>query len=312
MDRAAAPLAECGAPAGGQAFWITASDGIRLRVAHWPGPRPANRHVLILPGRTEYIEKYGQVVADLAAAGWGALVIDWRGQGLAERLAPDRFLGHVGDFADYQRDLDAALKLADSIAPGPLPWIAHSMGGCIGLRALMDGKPAAAVAFSAPMWGLANPAPIRAFLRTLSALTAPLGLDAGYAPTTGPRFGLPGMAFEANNLTTDRAQFDRMKAQITDNTDLSLGGPSLRWMGRALAEMAVLATHPSPTTPMLVGLGGDEAIVSPQAIRDRAARWPGSHLAEYPTAKHELLMEVPATRSDFLARTLALFDRSTA
>ena len=280
MDRPPAPLAECGAPAGGQAWWITASDGIRLRVAYWPGPKT----LLILPGRTEYIEKYGQVVADLAAAGWGALVIDWRGQGLSERLAPDRFMGHIGDFADYQRDLEALLALAATIAPGPLPWIAHSMGGCIALRALISGETPPAVAFSAPMWGLANPAALRAAIAGMARLTGWFGRDAGYAPTTGPQFGLPGMTFEHNNLTTDRAQFDRMKAQITDNADLSLGGPSLRWMGKALAEMAALAATPSPQTPMLVGLGSDEAIVAPDAIRTRAARWPGSELVDYPTA----------------------------
>ena len=37
--------------------------------------------MLILPGRTEYVEKFGLVVSDLAATGRGALVVDWRGQG---------------------------------------------------------------------------------------------------------------------------------------------------------------------------------------------------------------------------------------
>ena len=308
---APAPLAPCGAPEGGQAWWVQASDGTRLRLAHWPSPdRIRPRSVLILPGRTEYIEKYGLVVADLAAAGWGALVVDWRGQGLSDRLLPDPARGHVGRFGDYQRDLGAFLAAARDLGLRDMPWLAHSMGGCIALRGLMLGATPRSVAFSAPMWGLANPAPIRAFLRTLSALTAPLGLDTGYAPTTGPRFGLPGMSFESNNLTTDRAQFDRMKRQITDDPALSLGGPSLRWMAEALSEMAALAALPSPDVPMLVGLGGAESIVSPQAIRDRAARWPRGDLAFYPGAKHELTMERPDVRSDFLKRVLAHFDQN--
>lgn len=295
-----APLGDCGAPSGGRALWLRASDGVRLRVAVWEGERP----VLILPGRTEYIEKYGLVVADLAAAGRGAVVVDWRGQGLADRALRDPAKGHVERFAEYQRDLDAVLG-AGLLPPGA-PWLAHSMGGCIALRGLMRGLPCSAVALSAPMLGLAQPRALTTALELMAALGGPLGADTGYAPTTGPTFGLPSMTFEINNLTHDPAQFARMKAQISADPRLSLGGPTLRWMAAALAEMRALAAMPSPRVPALFGLGADEAIVSPQAIRERVARWPGAALAEYP-AKHELLMERPATRDDFLRRALALF-----
>lgn len=304
MTLAAAPLAPCGAPDTGHACWVVAADGTRLRLAHWPG----DRHVLILPGRTEYIEKYGLVVDDLAKAGWGALVVDWRGQGLSDRLAPDPLMGHVGRFSDYQHDLDALLDAAATLAPGPLPWLLHSMGGCIGLRGLMRGKRPPAVAFSAPMLGLAQPAFLTSALHALATALQPLGLDARYAPTTGPAYGLPGMTFADNTLTTDEAQFDRMKAQVTADPSLALGGPSLRWMGQAIAEMRALAALPSPTIPALFGLGGDEAIVSARAIRDRVARWPGAELIAYPGARHELTMERPEVRGDILRRALTLFE----
>ncbi|MCB1391316.1 MAG: alpha/beta hydrolase [Rhodobacteraceae bacterium] len=307
-EAATAPLGACGAPDGGRAFWLRTEDGVQIRAAHWPGPRTA----LVLPGRTEHIEKYGLVVRDLVAAGWGALVVDWRGQGLSDRALPDPLKGHVGDFDEYQRDLDALLAAARTLAPGPMPWLSHSMGGCIALRGLLRGLPAQATAFSAPMLGLAQaPGQVRA-LGFVAALARPLGADKGYAPTTSAEFGLPSMTFEANNLTTDRAQFDRMKAQIVADPRLSLGGPSLRWMGAALREMAALAPLPSPTLPALFGLGGNEGIVSAAGVTDRAARWPGADLAQYPGARHELLMERPEVRSDFLARTLSLFESAGA
>lgn len=300
-----APLGACDAPGGGRAFWLSAADGARLRVAHWPG----DRCVLVLPGRTEAIEKYGLVVADLAAAGWGALVVDWRGQGLSPRLTTDPLRGHVARFADFQADLDAVLAAAETLAPGPMPWLAHSMGGCIALRGAMRGLGPKAVAFSAPMLGLAQPPHLLTLVRLAGAMAQPLGLDRGYAPTTGPAFGLPGMGFEGNNLTADRAQFDRMKAQIAAEPKLALGGPSLRWMAAALDEMGDLAARPSPgAMPALFGLGTEDAIVSVAAIRARAARWPGAALAEYPGARHEILMERPAVRDDFLRRAIALFD----
>ena len=55
-------------PSGGQAFWLTAEDGVRLRAAIWPGGSKGT--VFLLPGRTEYIEKYGRAAGDLAARGF--------------------------------------------------------------------------------------------------------------------------------------------------------------------------------------------------------------------------------------------------
>lgn len=314
--RAQAPLAACDGPRDGRAFWITASDGVRLRLAHWPAPQPGAGHVLILPGRTEQIEKYGLVAADLARGGWGALVVDWRGQGLSARGHPDALCGHVGDFAEYQRDLDAVRAAAADLAPGPLPWLAHSMGGCIALRGLIRaqarGDLPPAVAFSAPMLGLPHPPLNLGLLRLAAALGRPFGADRRYAPTTGPAYGLPAMGFEGNPLTTDRAQFDRMRQILLDDARLTIAGPSLRWMAAALAEMQALARLPSPPLPALFGLGGDEGIVAPAPLRARAAAWPGAELALYPGARHELLMERPGVRDDFLARALGLFDRTTA
>ena len=196
MSLPAAPLSECGAPEGGRAFWVTAADGVKTRLAFWPAPEGGKGHAMILPGRTEYIEKYGLVVADLARSGWGAVVVDWRGQGLADRAFADGLLGHVGSFAEFQLDLEAILTAADMLAPGPKPWLAHSMGGCIALRGLMRSLTPPAVAFSAPMLGLANdPGQLKA-LKLVSALARPFGLDRRYAPTTGPSFGIATMAFE--------------------------------------------------------------------------------------------------------------------
>ncbi|MCC5971100.1 MAG: alpha/beta hydrolase [Pararhodobacter sp.] len=303
-----APLLGTEGPEGGRAFWLRATDGVRLRAAYWPGSRGT---VLVLPGRTEYIEKYALVITDLAQAGWGALVIDWRGQGLSDRLSGDAALGHVARFSDYQLDLAALRRAAEALsAPAPMPVLAHSMGGCIALRALVDGLQAPAAAFSAPMWGLPLDRLMRLGIRTMALMTRPLGRDTAYLPTTGPVYGLPSMVFDDNPLTRDRAQFERMQGQIRAHSELVLGGPSLRWGGAALAEMAALARLPTPDLPALIGLGGNERIVCPAAIRAQAARWSQAELVDYPGAEHELMMEVPITRDDFLSRTLALLDRA--
>lgn len=303
-----APLMACGAPRSGRTFWRKADDGVRLRMGFWPG---SAGHVLILPGRTEWIEKFGLVVADLARAGWGALVIDWRGQGLSERLADDPLLGHVRDFADYQLDLAAAIEAAEELGCAPMPMLGHSMGGCIALRALVDGWQPPAVAMSAPMLGLPQNAALRAGVAAMARLSRPLGRDTEYVPGTGPDFGLRGLPFDLNDLTRDAVQFARMQAQLVAEPRLGLGGPSLRWTGAALAEMAALRRLPSPDVPALIGIAGNERVVSNDAIRERLAGWPTAEAAEYPGAEHELMMERPEVRGDFIARVLALFERAT-
>jgi lysophospholipase len=120
------------APPGATCVWLQAGAA-RIRVAWWKAGDKGT--VLLLPGRTECVEKYGRAAGDLVARGFSVITIDWRGQGLADRALPDRREGHVGDFSEDQQDLDA--MLAEATRAGlPQPWfmLAHSMGGCIGLR----------------------------------------------------------------------------------------------------------------------------------------------------------------------------------
>ena len=85
-------------PAGASGHWVQTQDGLRLRLGVWRNG--AKGTVLIFPGRTEYIEKYGGAAAALAKAGYTSLAIDWRGQGLSDRLLPNRLIGHVCRFSD--------------------------------------------------------------------------------------------------------------------------------------------------------------------------------------------------------------------
>ena len=87
--------------------------------------------VLLFPGRTEYLEKYGPAAQELAARGFATLTIDWRGQGLSGREVADPVKGHFHSFDDPVNDLATALKLLSARLPRPHIGLAHSMGGCI-------------------------------------------------------------------------------------------------------------------------------------------------------------------------------------
>ncbi len=294
------------APAPARVGWVRASDGVRLRVGLWrAGPMGI---VALFPGRTEVIEKYGRVIRDLVGAGYGVALMDWRGQGLSDRLAPDALLGDVPDFQHFQRDVAELDRILRTYAPdAPRFVLAHSMGGAIALRALMRGFEAQAAAFSAPMWGLPVSPLIARALGYGQKLLGLRGLDLRPVPGAGIEFRLWENPFDNNDLTRDRPSYDWMQAQVLARPELRLGAPSLRWLGAALREVALLADLPSPQLPAYCGLGTGERVVSGTAIAARMAHWPRGEIDLFTDALHEILMEKPQHRDRFLARALALF-----
>lgn len=293
----------------GESRWLTARDGLRLRAVFWPDPG-ATGTVFVLPGRTEYAEKYSLLAAELQELGLASLAIDWRGQGLADRVHCDDGAGHVDDFTDYQMDLDAVIAEAKRMDL-PRPWVmlGHSMGGCIGLRTLMGGHPFDGVVFSAPMWGINISPALRPLATGVAALSRRFQFSHFYAPGQVGESQFFRTNFDKNGLTTDRTMWEWMRTQVATHPELALGGPSLHWLDEALNETRALHAMPSPELPALVLLGGNEAIVAPDRIHERVARWPGAELVQVPGMKHEMLMEGAQIRGP-LTRRIADFTKA--
>lgn len=314
MDQAPYHADVADGPAGARAVWLRTADARRLRMGVF-ARTPARGTVLILPGRTEYIEKYARLAADLGERGYAAAAIDWRGQGLSDRQLPGRpMVGHVRRFTNYQFDLAAMTEAAANLRL-PRPWymLAHSMGGAIGLRALCEGLGLAAAAFSAPMWDILLPPPAGRLRATLVAGAARLvGVANLPVPGTSRRNYLADTAFDNNALTSDRETWEWMRSQITRHPELALGGPSLLWLSEALLEVARLRAMPSPDVPCLTVIGTQETIVDPAAIRGRMGRWPRGSLSVYEGARHEIPMETPIFRARFLDEVDALFGQYRA
>ena len=294
-------------PDGGVAHWITAADGVRIRVGHWP-MADAKGTVLIFPGRTEFLEKYGDAARELQARGYASVAIDWRGQGLADRLIPERRLGHVGTFADYQKDVNAVMAhIAALDLPRPFYLIGHSMGGCIGLRSLHEGLDVKAAMFSAPMWGLGLAAWLRPLAVTMPALAVRFGKGAMLAPGQTLETYVLREDFDLNTLTNDRPMWDRMLEQVTRHPDLALGGPTLHWLHQATREMDALHELPSPDYPCVTFLGTNESIVDPVRIRNRMSRWAEGRLVTLKGGEHEVMLELPHMRQQVFDTTAAHF-----
>src|SRR3546814_1406424 len=114
-------------------------DGARLRLARLPAMGARKRGtVLLLNGRSEFVEKYAETACDLVALGFAVHSLDWRGQGLSDRLLPDRQRGHIDDFATLVADLAEVVDrvVAADLAGRALVGLGHPMGGKVGLSYL--------------------------------------------------------------------------------------------------------------------------------------------------------------------------------
>ncbi|MEM6578662.1 MAG: alpha/beta hydrolase [Pseudomonadota bacterium] len=298
-------------PEGGRAVWLTARDGIRIRAACWSSTSTTRGTVLCFPGRTEYIEKYTGPAAVFAGQGLASVAIDWRGQGLADRLNPDRLLGHVPRFRDYQHDVAALVALAHA-EDLPQPWfvIGHSMGGAIALRALLEGLPVAAAVFSSPMFSIQMTPGLRALAWSLTWGSRQLGLDDAYAPSTGRDPYVLTTTLDENRLTADETLFRFMQEMLRAHPDLGLGGPSLRWLHEALKECRMLMNARAPNLPAMTFAGSEEAIVDLEAMRERMANWPGGSFRLIQNARHEVMLEAPEYREMAFKSILDLFERA--
>jgi lysophospholipase len=266
--------------------------------------------VLILPGRTECVEKYGRAAADLGRRGYASVTVDWRGQGLSDRVTDRPMLGHIARFTDYQRDLRAILAALPALGlPDRHFMLAHSMGGTIGLRALVDGIPFRAAAFTAPMWGIHIAPSLRPLAWALASGARAAGRGQMLVPSTNLTCYLTIAPFDGNLLTTDAEMFAWMKSHVIERPELALGGPTLHWLHEALLECRRLRAAPSPDTPALTFLGERERIVAVEAIEQRMARWPNGTLDRVRHAEHEVLMETPAIRTRAFDQITALFDQ---
>src|SRR5205085_3158379 len=134
--------------------------GATLRAARFPAAPdvPARGTCVLLNGQTEFIEKYFEVIDELRGRGFAVATMDWRGQGGSTRMTEDSRKSFVGDFSEYDEDLDTLMNwiVRPMLAGGEKPVaLAHSMGAHNLLRLLVR-KPAsfAAGVLSAPMIGI--------------------------------------------------------------------------------------------------------------------------------------------------------------
>ena len=279
-------------------------DGVSIRYARWLPPPGRKGTVCVFQGRAEFIEKYFETVRELRARGFAVATIDWRGQGGSERALSDPHKGHVGDFSEYERDVEAFMKeivLPD--CPPPIFAIGHSMGGTVMMRVARGGSRwFDRVVLSAPMLALAGSRNGSLARATIKAMRL-IGMGGAYVPGgsnapvgTGP--------YVNNNATSDPVRHARTRAMLEAAPELGIGSPSVAWLDAAYRAMAQIASPSFPAKirqPLMLIASGRDQVVSTAAIEDVAVRLrAGSHLI-VAGARHELMQEQDRYRAQFWA-----------
>jgi lysophospholipase len=297
--------------------FIVAGDGKRLRVGAWDAaPGIAQRgFCAIFDGQTEFLEKYEEVITELASRGFAGAALDWRGQGGSERLLADPLKAHISDFSEYDADVSAFMdQVVRPVASAPPLALAHSMGAHILLRAL-HAQPRAfsAAVMTAPMLRTQTRGFPRWLVRTICSAHHLAGFSNEWVWGMQARDPLR-VPFEDNLVTSDRARFARARALLEQQSDIRLAGPTWGWFEaayRSMARMAAPGYAEAITTPCLIFGAGRDRIVETKAVREFARRLPRGRYVEIPDAGHEILMENDSIRAKFWSEFDAFVENLT-
>lgn len=254
------------APPGAVVEWLTAGDGVRLRTVRWIKPaHETHGTVLLVQGRSEFVEKYFEVVGELLARGFSVVTFDWRGQGLSSRQLPERTKGHVRDFSEFDSDLHLVMdRIVHEHGTKPYVALAHSMGGNILLRYLHDfPHEFERAVLTAPMLAIKSPNFPVWVAKGAAALWTAAGAHGAFV-FGGAKQDPLAEVFEGNTVTSDKGRFERAMACLKAEPKLAVGQPTFGWVEAAFRSMTLVASEEFAqaieTPVLLIGAAHDKLV----------------------------------------------------
>jgi len=269
-----------------------AADGVNIRYVEVPCPSSTRPPIVVSPGRTEFIDKYTEVVFDLHNQGYTVWLIDHRGQGGSDRLLPDSHMGHVSEgraLAHCAGSFDGRCHRCTLCTATP-----RRPAGRSALFA-DAGYPCGSTACTGVAIGVAKLVQAIVDRRANKAHAYVLG-GTGYeeVPFTKGK--------KANALTSCEQRLDYLNQQYEENPEWQLGSPTNWWLLEAYAAMeAIEADVAALKVPVEILVSGADRIVSNKGVAKfvkASAELPSAkvHAEYFADAEHELLLEVDEIR----------------
>ncbi len=273
--------------------------GCRLRYIK-PRKISSSNGLLILGGRTEYIEKYQELFFDLRALDFSLYSYDHRGQGLSQRLLNNSHKGHVNSFSDYVTDLKNFIESVMAVKHQCIIVLGFSMGGAITTLCVLDYPDLIHGAIlCCPMFAI-NTFPLSQTLVGWFAEKAVLlGMGDNYVPGGKGYNFKPRFAFNLYSSSLPRFTFTRNMVQ--DNPQLALGSPTIRWLFEAAQiSQRLLKGAEKISIPILLLQSGRDKLVRNNMHIEFCKRAVECEIHPIAGARHELLIERDELRNQAL------------
>ncbi len=285
-------------PAINELYW-KASDGLSIRYAQFESKTDMRGTVLLLEGRREFIEKYGELIEEWRQRGFDVTIFDWRSQGASGRLVDNSHKSHVQSFEEYRDDVNRFYaEIVQPTQRGPLLVYAHSMGSCIALDWLQQNKPiVAGLILVAPMLVLPVPTWLNEATHMLAKGMNYFGHTDSYIPGEHD-YKAYQHPFEQNVLTHDPTRYALITDWFAERPQLAVGGVTYGWLEAALSTIDKVRLRLAEIHfPTLVLHSGADRVLPMLELSRWTQKIPGAIHKTYPFARHDLMAEIDDIRN---------------
>jgi len=286
----------------GEAFYFSLNEKDDLRVAFW-NLGSAKGTIILQSGRTEFIEKYYEVVSEFIERGYAVAMMDWRGQGLSSRISKDIRIGHIDKFETYDQDFIKVMnECFKEKCPPPFIGFGHSMGGCLLTSYLISEQNCLdKCILCAPMISVRANAVSRRLVKILGVLDVfGFGSFPMQKPSWNEKQGWQEESFEDNALTTDKDRFERTFNLLEKFPELGVKGITVGWLKHALKrtnDFKQINWGNELQTPLLLLDATQDKLVNSQLNKTLLSQ---SNLTTVVSieAQHEIMMEQDQIREE--------------
>ena len=286
----------------GEAHFFNLNGDNKLRVAFW-NLSSSKGTIFLQSGRTEFIEKYYEVISEFIDRGYAVAMMDWRGQGLSSRVSKNIRIGHIDNFKTFDDDF---IKIVEECfktrCPSPFIGFGHSMGGCLLASYFISEKNLLEKCIlCAPMVSVRANAMSRRIVKLLGLLD---NIGYGSFPMQKPSWdsedGWIEEPFEDNALTTDRKRFERSFKFLKKCPELGVKGITVGWLKHALNrtnQFKKIQWNIAIKRPLLLLDATEDKLVNSHLNKELLGQ---SDLVEIKSLKsqHEIMMETDEIRDE--------------